>query len=399
MTSNKSFNLKRIGFFVIDEADRMFDLGFEPQVARIAAQMREDRQSMMFSATFPQIVERCARKLLANPIEIVVGVRNTVSKDIEQSVEIIKADAKMRRLFQLLGEFADKGQALVFTNTQEKAEVVFGTLVQRGYKAGLLHGGMEQTDRASIIHDFKQRVYDVLVLTSVGSRGLDIMTIALVVNFDAPDHEADYVHRLGRTGRAGNKGWGVTFVDPVEKTNAMEILAAMKRSKTTIPPALEAMCKAGEVKRKWGFGGHGFRFDRSETVTFKEERKQQTETKGDEEPKDEVGIPDAPDPIKQTKEGRFIAEFQINDFPNQVRCSLTAKATLSVVMDESGTTIIQRGVFVVPGSKVPLGERKLHLLIDGPTKFSVQVAIQNLEQMAAAAGTTKLAPAKRYKVS
>lgn len=181
-------------------------------------------------------------------------------------MEVIRADAKLRRVFQLLGEFAPKGKALVFANTQEKAEQLFGLLVQRGCKAALLDGGMDQSDRASLIRDFRHRVYDLMVLTSVGSRGLDIMSIVLVVNYDAPDHEADYVHRLGRTGRTGNKELGYTFVEPLEKHNAMELITALKKSNTPIPPELQEMCK-GDIKRKWGFGGHGFRFDKMEQQT------------------------------------------------------------------------------------------------------------------------------------
>ena len=397
MNNMKNFNLRRVSFFVIDEADRMFDLGFEPQVSRIAAQLRSDRQSMMFSATFPQIVERCARKLLQSPIEIVVGVRNVVSRDVEQHVEVIKADAKLRRLFQLLGEFAPKGQALVFTNTQEKAEELFGLLVQRGYKAALLHGGMDQSDRASLIRDFRQKVYDLMVLTSVGSRGLDIMSIVLVVNYDAPDHEADYVHRLGRTGRAGNKGWGYTFVEPLEKTNAMEIITALKKSNTPIPPELQEMCK-GDIKRKWGFGGHGFRFDKMEQQTFKKARIEQSDMKVPEESEssDETeAIPD--DEVKQRSDGQFIAEYVINDFPAPARANLTKKQNLDVIMDESGTTIIQRGVFVVPGSKAPVGERKLSLLIEGSTKYAVQVALQNLRALANV-NKSDMAPTKKFKL-
>jgi ATP-dependent RNA helicase DDX46/PRP5 len=393
---NRTFNLGRVGFFVIDEADRMFDLGFEPQVSRIAAKLRPDRVSALFSATFPHIVERCARKLLNAPVEIVVGVRNTVSKDVEQRVEIVKGEGKLRRLFGVLGEFADRGQALVFANTQERAEEVFGQLVQRGYRAALLHGGMAQVDRASIIHDFRLQKYTVLVLTSVGSRGLDIMSVALVVNYDAPDHEADYVHRLGRTGRAGNRGWGVTFVEPLEKANAAEILAAMKKSKATVPAELEAVCE-GEVKRKWGFGGHGFRFDKSETIAFKQERKQRTEEKAEEEEEPEVVVGDQT--VMQRSDGKFICEFAINDFPSSVRGELTARQTLEPIMDESATTIIQRGLFVVPGERVPIGERKLCLLIEGQTKFAVQVAKQALEEIVSRGMSKReIAQPVRYKV-
>ncbi|KAH0795857.1 P-loop containing nucleoside triphosphate hydrolase protein [Histomonas meleagridis] len=412
MSSNKTFNLSRVGYFVIDEADRMFDLGFEPQVLRIASQLRTDRQSLMFSATFPHVVERCARKLLTNPIEIVVGIRNTVSKDVEQNIEIItNPETKFTRLLKLLGEYEDKGQALIFTNTQEKAEEVFGKLIQRGYKACLLHAGMDQTDRASIIHDFRQQRFNIMVLTSVGSRGLDIMSIVLVINYDAPNHEADYVHRLGRTGRAGNKGYAYTFIEKSEKLNAIEIASAMKRSKAEIPKELEALIKSsqngnnsisGAPKRKLGFGGHGFRFDKNETMTFKEQRKQQIDNDDEIDDDDDEGGDDfdeMEENILKKKDGKFVAEFCINDFSVSIRQALTKKETIENVMDETGTTIIQRGMFCQPGSKPPTGERKLYLLIEGMTQFAVQAALQQLKDVAEGTDASRKAPNMKYKIN
>lgn len=405
MESNKNFNLGRAGYFVIDEADRMFDMGFEPQVLRIAEHLRHDRQSLMFSATFPRIVERCARNLLTNPIEIVVGIRGTVSNDVEQHVEIVKPEMKFNRLLKILGEYEEKGQILVFTNTQEKAEEIFGKLVQRGYKASLLHAGMEQTDRASIIHDFRQQIFDILVLTSVGSRGLDIMSIVLVINYDSPDHETDYVHRIGRTGRAGNKGYSYTFIEPQEKTNAIEIASAMKRSKAEIPKELENLIKSGgEIKRKWGFGGHGFRFDKSEVQTFKEQRQQQVddnmkEDKNEDEDEDDNKneIYDD-DNIKQRKDGKYFTELCINDYSVLIRQALTKKETLDLVMDDTGASIIQRGLFCQPGSKPPVGEKKLYLLIEGMSKFTIQAALQQLLEIAKETDSSKIAPTLKYRI-
>ena len=421
MTTNKNFNIGRIGFFCIDEADRMFDLGFEPQVMKIAKSMRPDRQTVMFSATFPHIVERAARKLLTNPVEIVVGVRNTVSPNIEQNVEVIKAENKFNRLLKLLGENQDKGQSLVFTNTQERAEELFGMLVKKGYKVALLHAGMDQNDRASILHDFRTGVYSVLVLTSVGSRGIDIMSISLVINYDAPDHGADYVHRLGRTGRAGNKGWAYTFVAPQEKNNALEIVMAMRKSKAKIPKELEDMTKTINQKRKFtGFTGHGFRFDKDESSKIHEERKQvaikeEKEAAKKEQKESGAAIDDDDDdeddddqiasvsndmnPIKETKDGNFISEFVINDYSNHVRLILQRKDTIDQVNDISGATIIQRGVFCPPGSKPPMGEKKLYFLIEGDSILSVESAISQFQRIAKETDSAKLAPSLKYKVA
>lgn len=405
ITSNKTFNIKRASFLVIDEADRMFDLGFEPQVIRIAQSLRSDRQTMMFSATFPHSVERCARKLLMNPIEIVVGQRNVVSSDVEQTVEIVKADQKFPKLLLLLSKFSEKGQTIVFTNTQERAEELYSKLINRGYKVGLLHAGMQQSDRASLLHDFRQNIYNVMVVTSVGSRGIDIITIVLVVNYDAPDHEADYVHRIGRTGRAGNHGWAVTFVEPQETTSAKEIISAMIRSKAPIPAELEQIAKTDGAKRKWGFGGHGFKFDKNESEKFKSSRLLLTGTeegqsiKSDNED-DEVAAEatDDVDPISLRPDGKYVTKFFINDFTFAIRMVLTRKERISNIMDDTGTYIIQRGMFTQPGAKPPPGEQKLHLLIEGPTKYSVQVAFKQLEDMAKETDTMKQAPQKKFKI-
>ncbi|OHT02472.1 Pre-mRNA-processing ATP-dependent RNA helicase PRP5 [Tritrichomonas foetus] len=414
MTTNKNFNLGRVGFLCIDEADRMFDLGFEPQVMKIANALRKDRQTVMFSATFPHIVERAARKLLSNPVEIVVGIRNTVSPNIDQTVEVIKPENKFNRLLQLLGQFQDVGQSLVFTNTQEKAEELFGQLVKRGYKVAMLHAGMDQNDRASILHDFRNGDYLVLVLTSVGSRGIDIMAISLVINYDAPDHTADYVHRLGRTGRAGNKGWAYTFVEPHEKTNAFEVYMALKKSKAKIPPELEEICKAAQPKRKLsGFLGHGFRFDKNESNKIQEERKQvaateakKDENKGDDDESDDdededgttVAAVNDMSTIKTTKDGTFITEFVINDYSAHVRLILTKKETIDTVTDISGTTIIQRGIYCPPGAKPPTGEKKLYFFIEGNSVLAVESAISQLQRMARESDSLKTAPTTKYKV-
>jgi ATP-dependent RNA helicase DDX46/PRP5 len=269
-------------------------------------------------------------------------------------------------IFQLFEGFSGRDQSFVFTNAQKKVEEIFGSLGQRRDKTALLHRGMDQTDRASSIHDFRQEMYSVLVLSSVGSQGLDIMKILLVVNYDAPEHEADCVHRPGRTGRAGNHDWGVTFAEPIATANSIEIMAAMKKSRALGPSELEALCKSGEVKRKWGSGGHGFRSDKSKSLTLQQGRKQKIDgdDHSDEQSECEAArlLQEKPETltvegVKQRKDGKFIAENGIDDFPNHLRQNLTKKQRLELTMDESGTSVIQRGVFVVRGTKAPIGER------------------------------------------
>lgn len=403
--SNKAFNFSRVGFLVVDEADRMFDLGFEPQVMRIAEKMRPDRQTLMFSATFPHSVERVARKLLTSSIDIVVGVRNTVSAEVEQHVLIIPETEKFKRLLYLIGKYMTRGQTLVFTNTQSKAEELFGNLNKNGYASSMLHAGMQQSDRASILHDFREGVFNVLVLTSVGARGIDIPSIVLVVNYDAPDHEADYIHRIGRTGRAGKQGFAYTFITDLEVDAAAEIRNALKASKTPIPPELDALCgnKQTFIGKRGFKRGSGFKFDKSESEALMAMRKATagegvSETDEDNENENDLDIPKSDDSIKKLRDGLFMTEFVINGFPQLGRVAVTKKEVINEISDETGVSVTQRGIFCPPGMHPPKGEKPLYLLIEGPSKFAIQAAVSRLEEVAKDADPTKSKMMTKYKV-
>jgi len=272
MNSGRALSLQRVTYLVLDEADRMFDMGFEPQVNRIVRNTRPDRQTVMFSATFPAHVESLARKILASPIEIVVGGRSVSSSDVTQHVELINERAKFKHLLKWLGKYYDKGCVLVFVDTQERCDTLFADLTGAGYPSLSLHGGKDQYDRDSTIADFKNKVRRVMVATSVAGRGLDVKDLVLVVNFCCPNHMEDYVHRIGRTGRAGNKGTAVTFITEEESLYAPDIVKALTASKQQVPEGLAAMAqkhsdavKAGHArKRRSGYATQGFRFDGTE---------------------------------------------------------------------------------------------------------------------------------------
>lgn len=396
LLASSSFNVKKVSFLVIDEADRMFDLGFEPQVIRIAEKMRTDRQTLMFSATFPHTVERIARKLLQNSIEIVVGVRNVVSSEIVQNILVIPEDQKFRNLLKILGQHTLSGQALVFTNTQDKAEELFGLLNKNGYSVSLLHAGMEQTDRASILHDFREGIFTVLVLTSVGARGIDIANIICVINYDAPDHEADYVHRIGRTGRAGKKGFGYTFVTENEKTAAVEIRNALKKSGSEIPKELEELC--GDVKSSGLLGfrrGHGFKFDKEESKMLLASRKAKNDDtlksneEEDQEEEEKIEKVQEDKSVLQMSDKLFVGEVNINDFTLKARQAVSGPEALNSIMDEIGASIIKKGKYFAPGQKPETGERKLYLRIEGTTKFAVQAAMHRINEIANTADPIK----------
>ena len=286
--AGKITNLRRITYFVLDEADRMFDMGFEPQITRILANTRPDRQTVMFSATFPRAMENIARAALENPIEIQVGGRSVVNSDITQLVELREEEDRFIRMLELLGEYYEQGKVIIFVASQDKCDTIFRDLLKSGYPCLSLHGGKEQADRECTIVDFKTDVCNVLVATSVAARGLDVKDVKLVINFDCPNHLEDYVHRVGRTGRAGEKGTAVTFISRDEERFAPDLVKAMREAKQPVPQDVLALAEAFGNKRKnnevmangSGFGGSGFKFDQSEADALKKEKRQAAKAAG-----------------------------------------------------------------------------------------------------------------------
>ncbi|CAM9438670.1 unnamed protein product [Ectocarpus fasciculatus] len=272
MQAGKLVSLDRVSFVVLDEADRMFDMGFEPQIKMILQNVRPDRQTALFSATFPRTVETLAKRVLKMPLEIIVGGRSIASSDITQHVEIRDDDDKFMRLLQLLGVWYEKGNILVFVDTQSKCDTLFQDLSRAGYHGLSLHGGKDQTDRDFTIADFKNKSATLMVATSVAGRGLDVPDLVCVINYSCPNHLEDYVHRVGRTGRAGRKGTAYTFISAEEEKHAPTLIKALTQSKQKIPPELVKMAEEfqGKVdsgqarKASSGFSGKGFTFDDSE---------------------------------------------------------------------------------------------------------------------------------------
>ncbi|CAI0541240.1 unnamed protein product [Linum tenue] len=293
-SGGKITNLRRVTYLVMDEADRMFDMGFEPQITRIVQNIRPDRQTVLFSATFPRQVEILARKVLNKPVEIQVGGRSVVNKDITQLVEIRPENERIFRLLELLGEWYDKGKILVFVQSQDKCDMLYKEMMNvYRYPCLSLHGAKDQTDRESTISDFKNNVCNLLVATSIAARGLDVKDLELVVNYDAPNHYEDYVHRVGRTGRAGKKGCAVTFISEDDAKYAPDLVKALELSEQVVPDDLKALADGFMAKvnqgleqaHGTGYGGSGFKFNEEEDEKRMAAKKAQAKEYGFEEDK------------------------------------------------------------------------------------------------------------------
>ncbi|KAL3688731.1 hypothetical protein R1sor_015040 [Riccia sorocarpa] len=264
MIKMKAVTMFRGTYLVLDEADRMFDLGFEPQIRSIVGQLRPDRQTLLFSATMPRRVERLAREILSDPVRVTVGEVGRANEDIAQVVTVLTSDAdKLPWLLNKLPQMVDDGETLVFASTKVRVEEVEGKLAQNGFKVGALHGDKDQATRMEVLKKFKSGIFHVLVATDVAARGLDIKSIKTVVNYDIAKDMDSHVHRIGRTGRAGDKdGVAQTLITQKEARFAGELLTSLIAAGQNVPIELmDLAMKDGRFRSqregRRGGGGKG----------------------------------------------------------------------------------------------------------------------------------------------
>jgi superfamily II DNA/RNA helicase len=212
LMKRKVLNLSDISLVVLDEADRMLDMGFREDIEKILENCQtEGRQTFCFSATMPKELERIAEKFMKEPVKISVKMQET-SKNVDQDIiKFTDSHDKIEKLHDLLNK-PEFTKSIIFCRTKSGTEKLEGELFKRGFKAKYIHGDLRQGQRNRAISDFKDGFVKILIATDVASRGLDIKDVTHVINYDEPENYEDYTHRIGRTGRAGKKGFAYTFV-------------------------------------------------------------------------------------------------------------------------------------------------------------------------------------------
>jgi ATP-dependent RNA helicase RhlE len=212
----KSIDLTKIEVLVLDEADRMLDMGFWPTVKRLLTHLPSERQTLMFSATMSSDIERLAHSIMQDPTLVEVSPRGKAASTVDQKVYSVAMESKTALLLNLL-ERGSYERVLVFTRTRRGAERLSGILQAREHKANRIHADRTQGQRESALRGFKDGHHRVLVATDIAARGIDVDSVSHVINYDIPATPEDYVHRIGRTGRAGNRGCAITLVTPSEE--------------------------------------------------------------------------------------------------------------------------------------------------------------------------------------
>uniref|UniRef100_A0A670IZ03 ATP-dependent RNA helicase DDX42 n=1 Tax=Podarcis muralis TaxID=64176 RepID=A0A670IZ03_PODMU len=255
----KATNLQRVTYLVFDEADRMFDMGFEYQVRSIASHVRPERQTLLFSATFRKKIEKLARDILIDPIRVVQGDIGEANEDITQIVEIFSSGPnKWNWLTSRLVEFTSSGSVLLFVTKKANADELANNLKQEGHSLGLLHGDMDQSERNKVISDFKKGTFPVLVATDVAARGLDIPSIKTVINYDVARDIDTHTHRIGRTGRAGEKGVAYTLLTHKDSNFAGDLVRNLEGANQHVTKELLDLAMQNAWFRKSRFkGGKG----------------------------------------------------------------------------------------------------------------------------------------------
>ncbi|CAI4055910.1 hypothetical protein SKDZ_02G3430 [Saccharomyces kudriavzevii ZP591] len=434
LNDGKLLSTKRITFVIMDEADRLFDLGFEPQITQIMKTVRPDKQCVLFSATFPNKLRSFAVRVLRSPISITINSKGLVNENVKQKFKICHSDdEKFENLIQIAhegNEFFDEGQteidgetsdldetdakAIIFVSSQQICDLISKKLTNAGIVAYAIHAGKPYQERLMNLEKFKREKNSILLCTEVLSRGLNVPEVSLVIIYNAVKTFAQYVHTTGRTARGSRSGTAITLLLNDELSGAYILTKAMRDDELKASDPLqvkelhemsdkfESGMKKGKFRLSKGFGGKGLENIKSkrEEVRNKDLELKKGNINNDElghksdhtqnehvsEPESSASIPKLEYELfkEPTTHGSviFYAKVHINDLPQIVRWEATKNTTLLFIKHETGCSITNKGKFYPEGKKPKntADEPKLYLLIEGQDEKDIQLSIELLEQ-------------------
>ncbi|CAI4059219.1 hypothetical protein N7582_001316 [Saccharomyces uvarum] len=434
LNDGKLLSTKRITFVIMDEADRLFDLGFEPQITQIMKTVRPDKQFVLFSATFPNKLRSFAVRVLRSPISITINSKGMVNENVKQKFKICHSeDEKFDNLMQILrkrnelldevqsdvdGETSDleevDAKAIIFVSSQQICDFISKKLANVGVVTYAIHAGKPYQERVMNLEKFKREKNSILLCTEVLSRGLNVPEVSLVIIYNSVKTFAQYVHTTGRTARGSRSGTAITLLLNDELSGAYILSKAMRDDELKASDPLqtkelhemsdkfESGMKKGKFRLSKGFGGKGLeniKSKREEAQNKELEHKKgqknndQLENKSDHSPNEHANEAESSACIPKleyqivkepTSEGSviFYAKVYINDLPQIVRWEATKNTTLLFIKHETGCSITNKGRFYPEGKepKNDTDEPKLYLLIEGQDEKDIQLSIELLEQ-------------------